>query len=91
MPRPRSKTSVLAVPRSTARSRCPKGMTLATTESLGRSSESMAVTQGRQRLARRRGVVGQRLESHEPLPQVVDPHGGDLHRQPGQPGTTARS
>ena len=86
MPRPRSKTSVLAVPRSTARSRCPKGKDPSdATEPVGRPSQPVAVAQRRQRLACRHGVVRQRLERHEPLPQVVDPDGRHLRGQPRQP------
>jgi hypothetical protein len=45
----------------------------------------VAVAQRRQRLACRHGVVGQRLEGHEPLPQIVDAHRRHLRGQPGQP------
>src|SRR3954447_2741503 len=77
MPRPRSKTSVLAVPRSTARSRCPKLPTLEdpahSPQPLRGPPQAVAVTQPGERLAGRHRVVRQRLERQQALSQIVDP------------------
>src|SRR5215213_10843890 len=86
MPRPRSKTSVLAVPRSTARSRCPKGVTLARApQAVRRPAQAVAIAEARQGLAGGHGVVRQRLEGEQPLAQVIDADGGHLHGQPREP------